>query len=41
MKIKNRKIEIARLKENPQTKKVREIIKTIQDTRRYEKDSKS
>ena len=41
MKMKNRKIEIARLKENPQTKKVREIIKTIQDTRRYEKDSKS
>tara|TARA_Y100000401_G_scaffold72788_1_gene58804 strand:+ start:276 stop:401 length:126 start_codon:yes stop_codon:yes gene_type:complete len=41
MTMKSRKDEIKRLKENPLTKKVKEIIKTIQQTRKYEKDSTS
>tara|TARA_R100000654_G_scaffold27602_1_gene51864 strand:- start:412 stop:537 length:126 start_codon:yes stop_codon:yes gene_type:complete len=38
---KSRKDNIERLKQNTLTKKVKEIIKTIQQTRKYEKDSKS
>ena len=41
MTMKSRKDEIKRLKENPLTKKVKDIIKTIQQTRKYEKDSTS